>query len=291
MLKAINGLGRQLPPGAKTVAKRLAGPIDLPARKVFRLRHDYPHPLPPVAIRVRVGAGVSVSDFVSGGAHAANVLVKMFEEHGQPLDAAARVLDWGCGCGRLIVHVKDATGGAELHGCDVDPYAIDWDRRMIEGATFALSGYAPPLPYEDGTFDAIYGSSIFTHFTEAQQEHWLKELRRVAVRGSLVITTVNGDAVWKQYANGTYVTKSRSFSRSMQRLPALGADELRFIPYPRSRWNRTDYARIDDTYGLTFHGEEYVRESWSKHFEVLDFHPGILNSGQDLVVLRVPDSA
>ena len=43
---------------------------------------------------------------------------------------------------------------------------------------------------------------------------------------------------------------------------------------------------IDESYGVTYHSEEYIRQEWSKNFDVLDIQKGAIDNLQDLVVLR-----
>ena len=37
-----------------------------------------------------------------------------------------RILDWGCGCGRVTVHLMSIEDGPQVLGCDIDPFAIHW---------------------------------------------------------------------------------------------------------------------------------------------------------------------
>src|SRR5690606_34568757 len=75
------------------------------------------------------------------------------------------VLDFGCGCGRLIRHVGAHTNAA-LYGTDYNPDLIAWCRQHLPLAVFDTNDAHPPLRYEDSSFDFVYARSIFTHFPE-----------------------------------------------------------------------------------------------------------------------------
>ena len=96
-----------------------------------------------------------------------------------------RVLDWGVGCGRVARHFPSERAGS-LTGIDIDPDNVEWCASHLVG-TFVPCRMAPPLPFEDGGFDLIYGVSVFTHLREAMQFRWLEELSRIMARGALSI--------------------------------------------------------------------------------------------------------
>jgi ubiquinone/menaquinone biosynthesis C-methylase UbiE len=49
------------------------------------------------------------------------------------------------------------------------------------------------LPYEDNTFDAIYGISIFTHLSKEMHFNWFNELKRVLKPGGVMLITTQGE--------------------------------------------------------------------------------------------------
>jgi len=59
--------------------------------------------------------------------------------------------------------------------------------------TFDLNGLEANLPYDDHTFDIIYGISIFTHLSKAMHEAWIKELHRVLDHGGILLLTMQGE--------------------------------------------------------------------------------------------------
>lgn len=111
--------------------------------------------------------------------------------NGLPFRSARRVLDLGCGCGRLARHLPKLTG-AEIYGADYNPRLAGWCARNLKGA-FVVNGSLPPLPFPDGHFDLVYLNSVFTHQRLATQNAWLGELRRVLRPGGLALVTFHDE--------------------------------------------------------------------------------------------------
>ncbi len=105
------------------------------------------------------------------------------------------VLEWGCGPGRLLRHMKSLLPGRDLTltGSDYNEESIEWCRANLSGITFVRNELAPPLPFEDGRFDVVYCFSVFTHLSEAMQLAWASEAHRVLRPGGVFICTTHGD--------------------------------------------------------------------------------------------------
>lgn len=105
----------------------------------------------------------------------------------------ARVLDFGCGAGRVLRHIPDLVGpDGEAHGVDIDRASIDW--LQIHGGPLVRAACVtetPGLPYPDGHFDLVYALSVFTHIVE-NWAGWLLELGRVLAPGGVLLATVIG---------------------------------------------------------------------------------------------------
>ena len=109
-----------------------------------------------------------------------------------------KILDWGCGPGRIIRHLPELVGNnCAFFGTDYNNESIDWCRKHIPGVSFNLNGLEAKLPWPDNTFDVIYGISIFTHLSESMHFAWLKELVRIlkpasAGGGGILFFTTQG---------------------------------------------------------------------------------------------------
>ena len=115
----------------------------------------------------------------------------MLAKNGVEMRDFEALLDFGCGCGRVIRQWR-SLAGTDLHGTDYNPYLIEWCRRHLPFASFTTNDLSPSLSYEDETFDFVYAISIFTHLDEPLQVPWMSELRRVTKPGGFLLVTLNG---------------------------------------------------------------------------------------------------
>jgi SAM-dependent methyltransferase len=282
-LSGLTNVARRLPTPLKSSLKTLARPVDPLYVRWYRGRSGDRTPIPPLRLRARVGSGYDIRAFVADGRRVADVLDFALERHERPLSGAESVLDFGCGCGRVTRHLyADVSDPAVLHGCDVDAEAVAWSARNLSGATFAVNGFEPPLPFPDSNFDVLYSISIFTHLDEAAQMRWLEDVRRVLRPGGLALLTTNGPTALEMFR--TIASNSPDFTARIRaaEIPETG---FLFEPYERSRWNEADFSGIEGAYGLSIQTEEQIRTRWSPMLEVVDFGSGVVNNGQDLVVL------
>ena len=105
-----------------------------------------------------------------------------------------RILDWGCGPGRVIRHLPKVVGnGCSYFGTDYNKKSIDWCTENLPGIKFNNNNLEAGLPYYNNFFDAIYGISIFTHLSEQMHYNWFAELFRILKHGGIMFLTTQGN--------------------------------------------------------------------------------------------------
>ena len=191
-----------------------------------------------------------------------------------------RVLDFGCGCGRILRLWEPDASAVELYGCDVDHDAVKWVRQNIDFVTVKESSVRPPLPYETDSFDFLYGVSIFSHLEEDNHKSWLDELARVVSPGGFLLLTTHGPM------------SLELLEADPARVATVGLDQER-VEFARKELDSSGYAFCrqpgvsnDDLYGMTFMSPEYVEKHWSRQFDIVDHEPLRLQSWQDVILLR-----
>jgi SAM-dependent methyltransferase len=103
-----------------------------------------------------------------------------------------RVLDFGCGVGRILRQFAPEAEAGEFWGCDIDAASIEWlQANLSPPFHFFQSDEAAGLPQEDGRFDLIYALSVYTHLTD-NWAGWLLEHHRVLDDGGLLFATFLG---------------------------------------------------------------------------------------------------
>jgi SAM-dependent methyltransferase len=106
-----------------------------------------------------------------------------------------RVLDFGCGAGRVLRHFEPEARENEVWGCDVDESSIRWlQRHLCPPFRVYRNAAMPPLPHPDGYFDVIWALSVLTHITDTWSA-WLAELHRVLADDGLLLATFMGEGV------------------------------------------------------------------------------------------------
>ena len=116
----------------------------------------------------------------------------MLSMHGNRGDRemdALRILDFGCGWGRLLRLLLKYVPAERLHGVDPWHRSIDLCREHGIPCRLALSDYIPrSLPFE-GPFDLVYAFSVFTHLSEPTARAALATIRSsISERGMLCLT-------------------------------------------------------------------------------------------------------
>jgi len=152
-------------------------------------------PLPPSGLARRVG-GTEGEQFLAQGRRIKQTILASL-----PADwsfAGTRVLDFGCGVGRVLRHFAAEASQAELHGCDVDLQSVAWLREAFPPAfRVTTCERLPPLEYADDSFDLVYLISIFTHLVDGEWEPWLRELQRVLKPGGTALVTFHNRVAYE----------------------------------------------------------------------------------------------
>jgi len=152
-----------------------------------------PLPLPPENLRVLVGPFSDAELFSRSGEEMIADIVALCG-----LTANARVLDVGCGCGRLSRALSGPLGSeGRYEGFDVTPILIDWCKQQLEPLLpnfhFSFVDVRTPdrnprgaiapatfrFPFADNTFDLAIVSSVFTHMLPDEIANYVAELSRV----------------------------------------------------------------------------------------------------------------
>ena len=241
-------------------------------------------PIPPDALR-QITAEPDVPVFLWTGLTEAARMLEFHGRHGRPTAAPLRVLDFGCGCGRLARFLAMRPDRWTTRGCEVNPAHVRWCRDHLTGLATASVGPLPPTPYEDGAFDLVYGLSVFTHLAEAAARAWIAELRRVLAPGGIVVLTTHGRPALEVIRDSPF--HQRMFALERKVVEAVLGDfersPFRFFRYPAEGLRA---ASAGGDYGSTFIAPRYVRERWTEGLELVEHLPGGLHGWQDIVVLR-----
>jgi len=224
-------------------------------------------PLPPPNLRLRVhGRSADWQRFLHAGSALSRLVQESLAAAGTSIERFDRILDFGCGCGRVARH-WNRIEGLEVHGCDVDAEQIEWCRRNLPHLNARLTSLSPPTGYEPDSFDFIYALSVFTHMDEDLQHAWIGEFRRILrPDGMLLFSTLGSE--WAR-----------------KRLPAreLSQFESGGLVVQRPRLSGTSAC-------TAYHPREYVTGALLDGFSPVGFRDGSAEAvlRQDAYLVRAP---
>lgn len=236
--------------------------IELSFRRSEPLSADDGLPVPPARLIVLVGGDTNARAFLLGGQDIAQTIRGMLTANGADVAQMKSILDFGCGCGRVMRQWHSLSDRVALHGTDYSRAAIQWCRRNLPFATFGINRLEPPLDYATNSMDLVYAFSVFTHLSAKLQLAWISELARILAPGGYLFITVHGENF---RANLTSEEQSMFDSGELVvRHAGMAGSNL----------------------CAAFHPQRYVREVLAEHLRVIDYAPARL--AQDAILLQKP---
>jgi ubiquinone/menaquinone biosynthesis C-methylase UbiE len=112
-----------------------------------------------------------------------------------------RIVDVGCGTGRLLIRLRDQFPYAELHGVDPSAGMIEVARNKADLEGIRIDhGSAEALPFESSSFDAVVSTMSFHHWDD--QAAGLAEIGRILRPGRpLILVDVLSDGPFRGLVN------------------------------------------------------------------------------------------
>lgn len=188
--------------------------------------------------------------------------------------ATGRILDWGCGAGRVSMPMENYFDKSRIYGADVDPVNVKWCQDNISSDRYMLCGIHPELPYAADTFSYLYGLSVMTHLDREMQSEWIRELHRVTRHGAIIVLTFHSDSMFFMKVND-YGKYNDYVSAGCWDYGA--SEDLREGLTKNMAYN---------FYRNTFNTHESIWELVKEQFQLIAIYPGQHDSFHDYVVLR-----
>ena len=179
------------------------------------------------------------------------------------LTDGARVLDFGCGWGRITRFLARDVPPERLFACDPVQGILDECERNGVRATFACSdAHSDRLPFDE-PLDLAFAFSVFTHLSEPAHERALDALHAgLRPRGTLVVTV-----------------------RPPGHVGEPPGTPFAFVAHPPDeRHFQWDGGEMH--YGDTVITLDYVRERWAPRFELQRAKLLVNDLAQVVLVLR-----
>jgi SAM-dependent methyltransferase len=221
-------------------------------------------PMPPAELIYLVTGQFDAEAFYQNGVVGATCIEEMIDRQLVDMDAFGAILDFGCGCGRVMRQWKKLHR-AKLYGIDYNPRLVHWCRNNLPFARFGVNKSGTPLTFADETFDFIYSISVFTHLTESDQRFWMGELTRVLRPGGYLLFTVHGI--------------SRLNDLPDEQRQAFEAGNPIILG---EQYSGTNFCG-------TYHPESYVKNVLCRDLRIVAFEPGgARDANQDAFLMQRP---
>jgi 2-polyprenyl-3-methyl-5-hydroxy-6-metoxy-1,4-benzoquinol methylase len=186
-----------------------------------------------------------------------------------------KVLDFGCGWGRIIRYFLKDVYAENLFGIDCDESIIIVCQSSNLNCNFNVNTIFPPTEFKDNFFDIIYSFSVFSHLSEDAHIKWLMEFKRILKPDGILIVT----------------TRSREFILSCAKMQNTPENDIPFFAkgltktFVNTNKSLVDYdegkyvyepvggggIRDGSFYGETCIPKKYVENEWIKYFNKVDF--------------------
>jgi len=223
-------------------------------------------PLPPARLRAQAGPRhADAAFFLRSGRRHAELIRTLLQENDSSIDEIGELLDFGCGCGRVMRHWSQLPH-TRVFGCDINSKMIEWCTTHLHFVDATINDISPPLPYEDSRFDLVYAFSVFTHLPEELQHSWIHECFRVLrPDGFLLFSTL-----------GEYYLSLKRLTEAERR--AFLDGEL-VVLYETSPGTSLCSA---------YHPPHYVQGNLAKDFDLVSFLPNADDGRHDIHLFRKP---
>ena len=195
-----------------------------------------------------------------GRAHVEKMLEVVYAS-GFSFSRGDRILDLGCGAGRMIRHLRDLAETCEIWGTDISAEHVYWCKQNLSPPfNFATTTKVPHLPFEDRSFQLIYCGSVFTHIDDLA-DAWLLELKRVLAPGGRLYVTVHDNHTVELFESGLHDS-----AEIVRRIKS-------YEVYQRSKESFGMFAAGRDNDSQVFYDAEYFSKMLRPLFDILSVTP------------------
>jgi SAM-dependent methyltransferase len=156
-------------------------------------------------------------------------------------ELSGRVLDLGCGAGRLTAHLLQIAD--ETHGFDIAPAMIAACRRRFTDGTYTVGDMRDLSVYDDTPFDAVIAAyNVLDAVDPASRERTLEEVHRVLHPRGLFVLSAH---------NRHFLPRVRGPARVAARRPKDLVANIAFLPRRLRNHRRLRHLQhVEDDYAL-----------------------------------------
>ncbi len=202
-------------------------------------------------------------------------IVSFYEKKSATDIQKARLLDFGCGWGRLLRLFLKYIPESNIFGVDPMKQSLDQCAMHKVRGNLAQSDYlCRSLPFNDNKFDLVIAFSVFTHLSKRAMNEALCTIRSRVTDNAIFAVTVRPANYWK--VSKRYDNKDIDVKEYIKRHNTEG-----FVFHPQN------CAPVDGdiTFGDTSISLNYIKKNWHG-WEVVATDVNLSDSSQIIVFLR-----
>jgi len=207
---------------------------------------------------------------------------------GQTLTHNSRILDFGCGWGRIIRFFLKDVSANNLYGIDVDPQMIDICLETVKYGNYSTVQSQPPSQFADESFDIIYAYSVFSHLAEPVHIKWVEEFSRILKPGGILFATTQGRNFIEFCGSLRGQTHASAWHQALSN--SFLDTEAALADYERGKFLYSATGgggpRDKSFYGEAVIPPGYVKQEWTKHLIFCDFADALTRLPQSLIVMQ-----
>jgi ubiquinone/menaquinone biosynthesis C-methylase UbiE len=203
--------------------------------------------------------------YYDDGKNTAKEIITLISNHFDLNKPGIRILDWGCGPGRIVRHFPALVPAAEIYGTDYNKAYVKWCADNLKGIDFSLNKIDPPTGHPDSFFDVVIGLSIFTHLSKVNHKAWIDELYRIVKSQRYIFITTQGEVYFSKLT-----TEEKKIFNSNQLLTR-------------------EYSNEGNRLYSSFQPETFMKKLIAGKFQVVEFIPGKIENkepAQDIWLLQ-----
>lgn len=231
-------------------------------------------------------------------------IVKTYVAKHSFLHSDTKILDFGCGWGRMARFFLKDVKAENLYGVDVDSDIIDTCNKIMHYGNYLAVEPFPPTTFQDNSFDVIYAYSVFSHLSEGAHIKWVSEFKRILKPDGLLLVTTQGrsfldfcascrpkltfldkikDVVGlyqPQYETLWHKALSKSFVNTESSKKDYDKGKFLFSPTGGGPYRPSTF------YGEAIIPRQYVENEWTKYLRFIDFVDDRSFMPQALIVMQ-----
>jgi len=240
--------------------------------------------LPPAQLQAN-WTGVSGEPCLQPARHFVDIIYDYSRKFASKIDVRTRILDFGCGWGRMIRFFLADVNHENLFGIDCYPEALKAATKHNQWCNFKLSNTMPPTDFKEESFDIIFLYSVFSHLSEEAHSKWVSEFYRLLKPNGLLIATTRP----RQFIS---ICKELRLKAELEQFQTGSAQsfsdvEAAFRDYDEGKFcfsGTGGGGPLDKSfYGESCISKKYVELNWTDKFTLLDYRAADERVDQNII--------